>query len=630
VAWSEALEFVGAGIERLVATHGRDVVGTFGGGGLTNEAAYALGKFTRVVLGSRHIDYNGRFCMASAATALQQTFGIDRGLPFPLEDLAGAEVVLLVGANPAETMPPLMQYLDRQKARGGSLIVVDPRRTPTADAATLHLQPTPGTDVALANGLLYLLLRRSALDRAFIDARTTGFEAVRRLVQQYWPDRVERITGVSVAALERAAEVLAQAKTLILLTARGIEQSTHGVEAVLAFANVSLALGQVGRASAGFGCLTGQGNGQGGREHGQKADQLPGYRKLSDPDHRAAVARVWGISADALPPPGPPALDLFEGIGTAGGVRALLVFGSNLVVSAPNAQRTLAALGRLELLVVCDAFLSDTAKLADLVLPVCHFSEHEGSLTNLEGRLLWRRQVAPPPPDVRTDLEILALLAARLGSPNAISRDPEETFAELARASSGGPADYAGFDYGRLRAGQELFWPCPSADHAGTPRLFAETFPTPDGRARFSAVEYRESSERTDEAFPYFLTTGRLLAHYQTATQTSRVPTLARAEPVSFVALHPVLAATLKVHDGDFLRVRSRYGEVVLPVRITATLRPDTVFVPFHFGGPARANLLTSGLVDPVSKIPEFKLAAVNLEPVRLSPDQGPGRRATS
>jgi len=633
-SWQEAIELIGARIEALTLEHGADSVGTFGGGGLTNETAYALGKFTRVVLGSRNIDYNGRFCMASAATALTKAFGIDRGLPFPLADLGETELLLLVGANPAETMPPLMQYVDLMKSRGGRLIVVDPRRTPTAEAASLHLQPVPGTDVALANGILHLLLKSGAIDGDFIAARTSNFEAVRRLVQQYWPDRVERITGVPAAEIERAAAWLGEAKTVIGLTARGVEQMSHGTDGVLSFVNLLLALGQVGKAHAGFGCLTGQGNGQGGREHGQKADQLPGYRKLGDPDDRAAVAAVWGVTPESLPGPGPAAMELLEGIGLPGGLLGLLVVGSNLVVSAPRAARVTEQLRRLELLVVCDAFLSDTARLADVVLPVCHFAEHEGTMTNLEGRLLWRQKAVEPPPGVLTDLQVLELLAIRLGKGAHITSDARHTFAELGRASSGGLADYVGFDYERLGAGEELFWPCPSPGHPGTPRLFVDGFPTPDGRARFHPVDFTPSSERVDERYPYFLTTGRLLAHYQTATQTSRIQGLMAAEPESFVSMHPSLAGTLGLRDGDLCRVRSRHGEVLLKVRTTTTLRLDTVFVPFHFGGAQRANLLTSGLVDPVSKIPEFKLTAVQIEPVRPSvgagSSDGPARRMDS
>jgi assimilatory nitrate reductase catalytic subunit len=282
-SWDEAIDVVATTIRTLHASYGRDAMALYGGGGLTNEKAYMLGKFARVVLGTKNIDYNGRFCMASAAAANQRVFGIDRGLPFPLEDIPGAEVILLVGANPAETMPPLMQYFDEQRARGGKLIVADPRRTPTAELAGLHLQLTPGTDAALANGLLFVAIRDRLVDERFIAERTRDFELARRAVASYWPDRVERITGVPAASIVAAARLLGTAKTAMIFTARGPEQQSHGVDNVIGFTNLALALGHAGKPNSGYACLTGQGNGQGGREHGQKADQLPGYRRSRMP-----------------------------------------------------------------------------------------------------------------------------------------------------------------------------------------------------------------------------------------------------------------------------------------------------------------------------------------------------------
>jgi assimilatory nitrate reductase catalytic subunit len=396
--WDQALARVATEIEALQAAHGRDAVGVFGGGGLTNETAYMLGKFARVVLRSRSIDYNGRFCMAAASVAAERAFGMDRGLPFPVDRLPEAEVILLVGANPAETMPPLMQYFDEQRARGGRLIVVDPRRTATAAQAALHLQLTPGTDAALANGLLHVALRDRLVDRTFIAERTVGWDALEPIVGAYWPDRVERITGVPARSIVAAAHLLGEARTAFVITARGAEQQVQGVDNVLAFINLALALGKVGRRACGFGCLTGQGNGQGGREHGQKADQLPGYRKLADPQDRAHVAAFWGVRAADLPPPGPSACELLESIDAPDGLRALLVMGSNLVVSAPDAAATERRLRKLPLLVVADSFLSETAALADVVLPVCQWAEHEGTMTNLEGACSTGRAPRPRRP----------------------------------------------------------------------------------------------------------------------------------------------------------------------------------------------------------------------------------------
>ena len=484
VSWAEALATVASRIRDVQRVHGPDAVGVFGGGALTNEKAYALGKLARVVLGTKSIDYNGRFCMASAAVAGQLALGIDRGLPFPLTDVAHAETVLLVGANPAETMPPLMQHFDEQRARGGKLIVADPRRTPTAAQATLHLPLTPGTDAALANALLHVCLRDRLVDDDFIAHRTRGFEKVRHAVASYWPDRAERITGVPAADIVATAHMLGEAQSAMILTARGAEQQVQGVRNVLAFVNLALVLGLPGRAHSGYGCLTGQGNGQGGREHGQKSDQLPGYRRIDNPAHRAHVARVWGVPEASLPGAGPSACELLRAMGDAGGVRALIVVGSNLVVSAPDAQAVEARLGKLDLLVVIDPFPSETAQRADVVLPSCQWAEEEGTMTNLEGRILYRRPARAPPPDTRTDLQIFADLAEALGRGGYLSASPQATFDELRRCSAGGVADYAGATYARLRSGESIYWPCPAESHPGTPRLFADRFPTPTGRAR--------------------------------------------------------------------------------------------------------------------------------------------------
>jgi assimilatory nitrate reductase catalytic subunit len=619
VSWDEAVAFIATKIRDLVSAHGRDAIGIFGGGGLTNEAAYMLGKFARVVLGSKHIDYNGRFCMASAAAAAQRALGIDRGLPFPVSDIAGAQVVLLVGTNPGETMPPLMRYFDEQRARGGRLIVADPRRTLTAEAATLHLQITLGSDAALANGLLHVAIRDKLIDADYIAERTSGFEEARHAVGAYWPDRVERLTGIPARRIIEVAHLLAEAQSAMVLTGRGPEQQVQGVNNVLGFINLMLALGKVGKPFSGWGCLTGQGNGQGGREHGQKADQLPGYRSLRDPAHRALVADRWGVPESELPPPGPSAGEMLRDLGEAGGVRGLLVMGANLLVSAPDAGALERRIAKLDLLVVSDIFLSETARAADVVLPVAQWAEQEGTLTNLEGRLLHRRRARAAPDGVRTDLEVLKALAEALGRGAFITSEPEAAFDELARVSAGGLADYAGMSYARLRAGEALHWPCPDAVHPGTPRLFGQRFPTPDGRARFHSVRCGSPGEEPDDEYPLYLTTGRLLAHYQSGAQTRRVPSLREAEPEAFVEIHPQLAQSQGIGAGDRVRLSTRRGTATLVARLSTAIRLDTLFVPFHFGGPGRANSLTGTALDPISKIPEFKIAAARLE---RSPDQ--------
>ncbi|RNL71036.1 molybdopterin oxidoreductase family protein [Streptomyces sp. I6] len=712
--WEEALRATADGLRRTRARHGADAVGVFGGGGLTNEKAYALGKFARVVLGTSQIDYNGRFCMSSAAAAHGKAFGLDRGLPFPLEDVPRTGCVLLVGSNLAETMPPALRYLTELKENGGTLIVVDPRRTRTAEQADLHLAPRPGTDLALALGLLHLVVAQGRTDEEFIRERTAGWEEARAAAMAHWPELVERITGVGVPQLRAAAAMFCDAPNAMVLTARGPEQQSKGTDTVGAWINLALATGNAGRPLAGYGCLTGQGNGQGGREHGQKADQLPGYRRLDDPAARAHVAGVWGVDPGSLPGPGRSAYELLDALGRD--VRALLLMGSNPVVSAPRAAHVEGRLRSLDFLAVADVVLSETAELADVVLPVTQWAEETGTTTNLEGRVLLRRRALTPPPGVRSDLEVIHGLAGLLGHEKGFPTDPEEVFGELRRASSGGPADYAGISYRRLEEEQGVFWPCPEPGwhgqgpgrhgqgpgrhgqgpgrhgqgpgrhgqgtgagetgspaqaqstaagetsspaqaqstaagetsspaqrpgtetghpgrpardpgpaaghgdgptgepHPGTPRLFLDRFATPDGRARFVPVVHREAAEPTDAEYPVVLTTGRVVAQYQSGAQTRRVDELNAAAPGPFVELHPQLAARVGVAEGEPVAVVSRRGRAVAPARVSEAIRPDTVFMPFHWPGAGRANTLTNPALDPTSRMPEFKVCAVRLE----------------
>ncbi len=614
-SFEAAIERVAEGIARVQAAFGRDAVGLFGGGGLTNEKAYLLGKLARVALRTSNVDYNGRFCMASAAAAAIRALGIDRGLSFPVEDVALSDALVLVGSNPAETMPPLVQWLDAQRARGGRSIVIDPRRTLTAAGATLHLAPIPGTDAAIANGILHVLLREGRVDHEYVRERTEGFEDVRAVVAGYWPERVERVTGVPEHRIVEAARILGHARRPMILTGRGAEQQSHGVANTLSFVNVALALGAIGRPGAGWGCLTGQGNGQGGREHGQKADQLPGYRRLDDPEARAHVAAVWGVDPRELPGPGRSAYELLASLGEPGAVRALLVMGSNPVVSAPDALAIEERLRALDLLVVADLFLSETAALADVVLPTAQWAEETGTITNLEGRVLLREAALPKPEGVRSDLEIVCAIASALGHGDRFRYGgAEAVFDELRRASAGGPADYAGISYAKLRARRGVYWPCPADDHDGTPRLFADRFPTASGRARFHAVRHEPPAEEPDASYPLRLTTGRVLAQYQSGNQTRRIGRLREIAPEPFVEIHPATALRLGLADGDRARLVTRRGSAVLRARLTDAIRPDTVFAPFHWGGAACVNLLTNPALDPISRMPELKICAVRVE----------------
>lgn len=621
VSWAVAFGEIAERIAAVQARAGLDAVGVFGGGSLTNEKAYLLGKFARVALRTANIDYNGRFCMSSAAAAATRAFGLDRGLPFPVEDIAEASVLLLAGGNPAETMPPIMQYFEAQQRNGGQLIVVDPRRTATAQWAGRHLKLQPGTDAALANGLLHILIRDGLVDEPYIAARTEGFDEARRVAAAYWPERTERITGVPEAMLVEVAQALGRAARPMILSARGPEQQAQGVNNALAYINLALAVGGVGQRASGFGTLTGQGNGQGGREHGQKADQLPGYRHIEAPDDRRHLAAVWDVPEHEIPHSGKSAFELLDALGR--GVHALLVMGSNPVVSAPDARRVINRLDALDTLIVADFFRSETAERAHIVLPSAQWVEEEGTMTNLEGRVLLRKRVMPPPEGVRTDLEILAGIAAALGRGRWFEyAGPADVFDELRRATAGATADYSGISYERIEKEDGVFWPCPSTDHPGTPRLFTSAFPTPTGRARFHPTPHTAIADPRDADFPLILTTGRVLAQYQSGTQTRRIADLSAMAPGPVAEIHPTAAAAAGIADAEPVTLTTRRGAATFTARLTRGIREDTVFVPFHWAGEGSANRLTNAALDPISRMPEFKACAVRVEPARREKPQ--------
>ncbi|MET4094452.1 molybdopterin oxidoreductase family protein [Arthrobacter sp. UYCu712] len=628
VSWDKALELITAAVKDTRSRHGADAVGVFGGGGLTNEKAYQLGKFARLALGTSRIDYNGRFCMSSAAAAGMRAFGLDRGLPFPLEDLDAASTILMLGSNVAETMPPFVQHLQGARHAGG-LIVVDPRRSATAafttDGGGLHLQPLPGTDLALLLGISHVVIHEGLADSGYVAERTTGYDAVVRSVASFWPERVQSLTGVPAGLIRDTARRLADGARQggsYILTGRGVEQHVDGTDTATAAINLSLLLGLPGSARSGYGTLTGQGNGQGGREHGQKADQLPGYRKITDPAARAHMARVWGVPEALIPGPGVPAVELLKSLGQPDGVRCLFVHGANVAVSAPDANTVIKGLRSLDFLVVCDFFISETAAEADLILPVTQWAEEEGTLTNLEGRVLRRRRALAPPPGVRTELWIMTRLAEALEAPSTFSEDPETVFEELRLASEGGLADYSGIDYAMLDRGEAAYWPYPSGS-TGTPRLFLDSFAHADGRAVFTAVTPRrrspyaaDTAPAADRAgTPMTLITGRLMEHYQSGAQTRRVAALAEAQPEARLQIHPAAAAAQGIAAGDFVSISNGRGEVSCRAELSTDIRPETVFLPFHFPELESANRLTEAATDPISGMPEFKTSKVWVRP---------------
>ena len=607
-SWADALERVTQIITSVQTNFGRDTFAVFGGGSLTNEKTYLLGKFARVALKTANIDYNGRFCMSTAAAAMRQTYGLDRGLPFPLERLAEASCIVLWGSNLAETLPPISQFLARARKRGSSIIVVDPRATPSTKLATVHIPVQPGGDLALTLGLQNVIVAENWQDDDFLEARTLGWDAVAESVKSCTPEWAAEKAGLNTGTIRELARLMAEKSRepggLLILSGRGPEQQSQGVDTIKAMINLALSLGGM------YAPLTGQGNGQGGREHGQKADQLPGYQLIEDPQARAKMSEFWGIAEHDLPRKGLSAQELLEACG--GSVKGLFVIGSNPVVSAANSTQITRRLEALDGLVVVDFFLSETAALADVVLPGSMWLEEDGTMTNLEGRVLRRRQVSNPPGDARADWQILCEIAQRLGIEGFDFSSPREIFDELARATRGAPADYSGISYERLE-GDGIFWPCPSADHPGTPEPFKTSFAHNDGRAHLSVTPHQRNLEQTNTEFPVWLTTGRLAEHYQSGTQTRRNKRLNKITHAS-LELHPNLAAMHKLEPGDRVRVTTARGEAEFDLTISSKIREDTIFAPFHFAGLGSVNRLTDPTLDPISKMPAFKVAAASIE----------------
>lgn len=616
LGWDAAMERVVSEIQRIQHAHGNDAFAMLSGVSMTNEKCYLAGKFARIALKTKNLDYNGRLCMVSAGAGNKKAFGLDRGSN-NYSDLAHAEVVMLCGTNVSETFPTLTHWIWQARDNGGKLIVVDPRLTPIARTADLHLPIRPGRDSALYGAILHQLIKHDWLDHEFIANHTTDFDKAQEAVATYDLDWAERTTGIPKEKILRAAEMWGPAKTSFLLHARGIEHHSKGVENVLACINLVLATGRIGKPYCGYATITGQGNGQGGREHGHKCDQLPGNRDIENPEHRKYISSVWGIDEKDMPGKGLTAYEIMESI-HRGEIKGLLSICFNPLVSLPNNNMIREALEKLEFYVAIDFFLNETARHADIILPGSLHEEEDGTVTTAEGRVVRIRKAVSPPGNARSDTSILLELADRLGAKKFFTYDSsEEIFNELRVATKGGTADYFGISYQKIEDNMGVFWPCPSDDHPGTPRLWEDRkFKTPDGRAHFHGIPYRDPGELTDEAFPVILTTGRVVSQYLSGTQTRRIGKLVKQYPEPLLEIHPALAARFGIKDRELVRVSTRRGSAEFPAQIVETIREDTVFVPYHWPGKKSVNQLTSGYLDPVSKIPEFKVCACKLEPL--------------
>ncbi len=607
--WDEALDTIARRFREIQAEHGADAVSVYSGSSMTNEKCYLMGKFARVALGTRHCDYNGRLCMSSATGANERSLGIDRAAN-PISDATHADVIFVIGANVGECFPIVTSWLWRARDRGAKLIVADPRQTPIARTADIFLPLRSGTDSALLNAMLHVIIREGMVDEEFIRNRTNNWEETKALALQYSPERVAKVCGLRPETIIEAARLYGQANAAMIYTARGLEHQSKGVDNGVTCANLALATGNFGRPGAGYMTLTGQGNGQGGREMGQKASQLPGERDIENPEDREYIASVWGIEESDLPHAGYPATLMIPAMERQE-IRACFMICSNPMVSLPDQHTVERALRSLDLFVVCDFFLSETAQLADIVLPGNTWAEDEGTTTNLEGRVIKYNKAVDPPGEARLDWDIVCDLARRLGKGEYFPYTGErDIFEEVRIATKGSKCDYYGITYERIEAQNGVFWPCPSEDHPGTPRLYEEAFGFPDGRARFHPITYLPPAEEPDEEYPLVLTTGRVIYHYLSGNQTRRTPFLLEMAPCPWVEMHERAAERLGIVDGDWVTVRTRRGEMTVPALVVRSIRPDTIFIPYHYGNQQAANILTNPVLEPMNKIPEYKVCA--------------------
>lgn len=616
ISWPEALELIKDKFTQIQQEDGLDALGVYGAATVTNEVAYLLGKFARVALQTKHIDYNGRYCMSAAATAGSKAFGMDRGLTMKLSDIPHSKCIILAGTNIAECQPTLMPYFLQAKNNGAFIIAIDPRETGTTKMADLHLKIKPGMDAALVNGLLKVIFEEGFIDQKFILDRTKGFEELKEHLSTIELSDIAKITGISVTRIKEAARAYGQAEKGMVFTARGVEQQTHGYMAVRNFINLTLVTGKIGKPGSGYGAITGQGNGQGAREHGHKADQLPGYRSIENSEHRNYIAKVWGIDERALPGKGVSAYEMLEKVHKKE-ITGLFVMCSNPVVSSPNANLVEEGLKDLKFLVVADMFVSETAKMADLILPASAYIENEGTMTNLEGRVTYRSGSRECPGEVKHDWKILCEVARVLEKQEYFSfSSTEEIFNELRVASRGGVADYYGITYNRIKQEAGVYWPCPSVEHPGQGRLFGKTFAHPDGKAEIAAVDNYFPKEQINDEFPLYLTTGRVLAHYLTGVQTRRSHSLFARESESYLQIHPNTAEKYRIEDASLVKVESKRGAIIVRSKVTDVIREDTVFVPMHWGDMQNVNKITNHDLDPVCKMPGFKACAVKVSPL--------------
>ncbi len=605
-SWEEALNRVAARLAEIKRRHGPDALAGLSSAKTTNEDNYLMQKFVRAVLGTNNVDHCARLCHASTVAGLAKAFG-SGAMTNSIEELRRAPLIFVIGSNTTECHP-VIGILIRQAVASGAtkLIVADPRRISLAGIAHLHLQHRPGTDVALVNGMMAAILEEGLADLDFVRERTEDFERFREAMGGFSPETAAGITGVSAEDIRAAARLYAGSPSAAIVYSMGITQHTTGTDNVLVLANLALLTGNLGKECSGVNPLRGQNNVQGACDMGALPNVYSGYQRVDDPAARRKFEEAWGVAL-----PDKPGLTVVEMLDAAaeGRIKGMFILGENPMLSDPDQHHVKRALEALEFLVVQDIFLSETAELADVVLPACSFAEKEGTFTNTERRVLRVRRAVRPPGEAREDWRVLCELAGRMGRPMSYA-DAAGVQEEIASLTP----SYGGIRYGRLdgeAASAGLQWPCPTPDHPGTKVLHRGSFTR--GRGKFHPVSFLPPKEPPGGDYPLVLTTGRILQHFHTGTMSRRSRVLDGLAPHGVLEIHPEDAAALGVEDGETVAVASRRGRIELPAALSGRMPRGTVFLAFHFKEHP-ANALTIAALDPVARIPEFKACAVRVE----------------
>lgn len=628
VSPSRAIGHIAEKLSQIIRDHGPESVAFYLSGQMTTESQYVAGKFAKAFLRTNHCDSNSRLCMSSAATGMNLSLGSD-GPPVSYADIDLADSFLFIGSNAAETHPITFSRIRRRiDKHAGKCIVVDPRRTSTAEAAMLHLPIRPGTDLALLNGLLHLLQKHNKLDPAFIAQHTEGWHDLQAILPLYPPERVAQVCGIDAALLHSAAEILIRSQRFMTLWTMGVNQSVNGTFASNAIINLHLATGQIGKPGCGPFSLTGQPNAMGGRDVGYMSHQLPGQRFIANPEHRAEMEKFWGLPADHLAPhPGYDTVRIFDAA-ACGEIKAIWIIATNPAASLPNLAAVRAGLERAELVIVQDAYApTETSKYAHVLLPAAVNLEQAGTFCNSERRVSLMEQVVRPPGDARPDWWWVQEVAHAMGFFKGMSfRGAADIFDEFARSTAGRPNDQSAMHHTMLREKGPQQWPYPAMGKPSERRYTDHRFPTPTGKARFLAREFVELEERTSREFPLILTTGRVLNQWHTRTKTGQVAVLNKLDPAPFLQMHPDDALALGLHDRQHVAVTSRFGSATTFVRLDAEISPGVVFMPIHWNDlwahRSSCNEATSNLRDAISKQPALKAVAVSVTPVTFLASQ--------